>query len=777
MGSSLYNNRQNTVIDADRIILSTRFKNDVNAIITKGSVWVQTPFAGFRLSCGDIIGISETLFSNYSMTYTAEDEVNIIPFVLDKKSFRNIFKKEPQYIVSFYQSYYNQLKTLIKIYDLYSKTASNMYSKLAIGEAKFKNISKDYSENIIPLGTFDNLKESIPANYLECSDDEYIRDFLGTDYYSLCVLLKDSPELASEFLLKSKEKSDVIIKKIYDFKKSLDEILSLYCGSGEKTLFSNYYKLCKAIIDTKGNSDTAMIELDKIIDDAEAVKNLFKEEFSATCDIDTDRLTDMRNSLYDPMASKEEQKALYNYSKEQIDNCMNAVSNLTDFLLDFAEFKDKEKSDFINSLNAYRLQQKVRFNKDISRGFIKKFEDDYLCLYEKVYLQTKIKEETPMPVLLFLDYGLLSEKYLGSEELLKLFHFAKNNSLASKYNIYTFRTWLDSIYSGKNQPSKNELDEDYDDFIRNIKKNRSISAAEEKSMNEDIDAKIDYEIKNFFRSNLRYLFASNATFCPFVNEFDYSKSITSMLNTVTEIERAMDKWLSIDYMLFYRDELFSINHNGTYEKFNIQTQILPNIILMPIFGQKGCMWQEIASRSRKEPARFTLPMYKVHNDDDMLLEIFGRYKWEYTRTEMGARWNDITYKSLTSEYTDYMMFFKKNRDLTDIAKNKIKDRLIASRNSISEVFVYDYTQYIRFESGGSPRLNKVSRDIIARYCPFKSDLRAKLSINPMFDKEMNSVSAKLLSKQKEIKYKIIKLEKEGTEVPETIRKYAEVLGL
>ena len=104
MGSSHYNNRQNTVIEADRIVLGARLQNDVNAMILKGSIWVQTPFAGFRLSCGDIIGLMDKMFVNYSMSYTAETDVNIYPFVFDKKSYKPIFKKEPQFIVSFYKS-------------------------------------------------------------------------------------------------------------------------------------------------------------------------------------------------------------------------------------------------------------------------------------------------------------------------------------------------------------------------------------------------------------------------------------------------------------------------------------------------------------------------------------------------------------------------------------------------------------------------------------------------------------------------------------------------
>ncbi len=777
MGSSIYNNRQITMIDSDRIILGGNMTNVTNAHIIKGNVWVQSSFACFRLVCGDVIGISETLFSNYKLTYLAEEEVTITPYVFENASFRNLFRREPESLSVFYKSYFSQISTLLRIYDIYSKTASSMYSKLAIGEVKFKNISKQYSDNITDLGNFDGIKEKITLSYLDSSNDEYIRDMLKLDVNSLCELFKASPELASDFLLNSKLKSDFLISKILSFKSCLDEILNLYCGNGEKNLFTNYIKICRAIIDTKGNSDTVMMEIDKIIDEASNINNLFTEELNLSSRLPVERMTDLRDSLFNPLNNEEDQKALYNYSKEQIDNCMNEVSNLTEKLLDFAEYDSKAKEDFINSLNAYRLHQKVRFNKDVSRGFIKKFEEDFLILYEKVYLQTKIKKQLPITVILFLEYGLLSENYIEQEELLKLYHFAINNSFDSKYSIYTFRTWLDSIYNGINEPSKNELDEDYAGFVRSVKKNKSLTPEQEKEMLEDVNAKINYEINNFFKSNLRILFSSNATYCPFINEFDYSTNITGMLNTVNEIEKSMDKWLAIDYLLFYRDEIVTINHKGAYEKFNIQRQVLPNIIILPIFGQKGCMWQEIAAHSRKEPARFTLPMYKVHNDDDMLLYLFGKYKWEYTRTDLGVRWNDITVKSLTSEYNDYLMFYRKNKELNDISKNKIKDKLVACRNNLSEVFINDYVQYIRFESNSSPRLNKVAREILAMYCPFKKELRNKLSVNPMFEHYMMRIDTKFAAKQKELTNRIIKFEKEGSEIPESVKDYVKVLDM
>ena len=52
--------------------------------------------------------------------------------------------------------------------------------------------------------------------------------------------------------------------------------------------------------------------------------------------------------------------------------------------------------------------------------------------------------------------------------------------------------------------------------------------------------------------------------------------------------------------------------------------------------------------------------------------------------------------------------------------------------SYKEMFVRDYITWIVYEGSGSPRLNKVARNIIFTYCPFSKEIRAKLRSNPLY---------------------------------------------
>ena len=115
-----------------------------------------------------------------------------------------------------------------------------------------------------------------------------------------------------------------------------------------------------------------------------------------------------------------------------------------------------------------------------------------------------------------------------------------------------------------------------------------------------------------------------------------------------------------------------------------------------------------------------------------MLETAGRFRWEMCRKEQGARWNDIREMSLTSEYYDYVQYYKKNHDLSPEAKEKLKNALWKAKNNYREVFVKDYQVWIKYEAKGSFRMNRVARGILFRYCPFVKEIRDSLKVSPMY---------------------------------------------
>ena len=166
-------------------------------------------------------------------------------------------------------------------------------------------------------------------------------------------------------------------------------------------------------------------------------------------------------------------------------------------------------------------------------------------------------------------------------------------------------------------------------------------------------------------------------------------------------------------------------------------EIMPDIILMPNAGTRSMMWQETAGVRRDTSARFLFPIFTTVDIDDMMVDTVGRYRWEICRKIQGVHWNDIREKSLTAEYCDYLQFYRKNRELSTEAKEKIKSALLRGRNNYREVFVKDYQNWMKYESKGSYRLNKIAREILITYCPFAKPIREELKGNPMYESALH----------------------------------------
>jgi len=175
---------------------------------------------------------------------------------------------------------------------------------------------------------------------------------------------------------------------------------------------------------------------------------------------------------------------------------------------------------------------------------------------------------------------------------------------------------------------------------------------------------------------------------------------------------------------------------------------------MPVYGSRAIMWQEIAGRVRSTPGRLLIPVFTDENLDDLLIRLVGNFRWELCRTMMGSAWNDVTQSSLTSDYTDYIQFYRKNRDLTDEGKERLKSQISKFHSRTRDIFTADYELWINNEAKSNPRLNKVARAILFRHCPFSKPIREHLERQPIYldmVTQMRNQRAKL-SKELESRY-------------------------
>jgi hypothetical protein len=327
-------------------------------------------------------------------------------------------------------------------------------------------------------------------------------------------------------------------------------------------------------------------------------------------------------------------------------------------------------------------------------------------------------------------------------------------------NIFTIYEWLLAIYRGEKSPSQNEFDQDYNGYLLEERKNGNLNEVQVEEYKSDTRRKVQFEIHNMFQSAHRIAYGRVSTFCPVLVEDDFIQSVEKMALTAERLVQSLNIVRELDYSILYREVLFSDAAHGIQQEW-IMKEVLPDMILMPCCGAKGSMWQETSGAKTDTPARMMFPMFLSADLDELMVELMGRYRWEICRRIQGVYWNDIRERSLTSEYCDYLQFYRKNNELSGEVKEKLKTVLQRSRNNYREVFVKDYQNWMKYESKGSFRLNKVARDILIRYCPFSKTVRQSLKSNPVYQNAFNRLENENLKKESRLTAMYDKYEASG----------------
>jgi hypothetical protein len=333
---------------------------------------------------------------------------------------------------------------------------------------------------------------------------------------------------------------------------------------------------------------------------------------------------------------------------------------------------------------------------------------------------------------------------------------------------------LQAIFQGKKEPSRNEFDSDYDDYVRELARNNKINKTQEADMRADTRKKVLFELESVFPSVNKVTNGRITTFCPVFSEHNVLKTPKQMLVSADMVEEIINDVRGKDFGAFCRETVYS-NPEGGIVKEVINVEILPDIILTPNVGSRGIMWQEIEGKRRQSPARFMLSVFQADDLGKVLYRLVGGFRWEMCKRIQGARWNDVSERSLTADYSDYIASFRKSKDLSADVREKVKSDLIKCKNNNKEMFVYDYLNWILYESGGSPRLNKVSRTVLFTYCPFSKEVRDKLRANPLFHEYLDKYDIRVKTHVKHYENLYNSLKTKGFSVPEEIEKTKQIL--
>lgn len=524
-----------------------------------------------------------------------------------------------------------------------------------------------------------------------------------------------------------------------------------------------------------GTEKTAGKWVDECMEQINALENLIEKKTGRTPCVNREKIEKLYVALLNgdhPEEISQEETA----SAERLSELADSL----DQIIKYSGF-DEEKAEKFKALIAEFEASKNRMGgEDNVRALRRGISSLFYELYEVTFVRAYKKFDLPMAVELFLNYGYVSEKLLDKSTLNFLISRIETKFTGTYGNggrVYTIREWLETVYIGDREPSKSEMDEDFTEYVRNMRKSSQITEAQEKQLLLNQKEKLHYEIRNMFQSNNRIVNGQISSFVPVLHQEMIMQDLEKTALTLEKIDSMIMRIRHIDYSVFYRDVLYSRPDKGI-DKIYIMKEYYPDIILMPTVGSRGSMWQECSGKRRESHGRFIFPAFLEEDLESVMVRILGRYRWELCRFLQGGSWNNIKYRSLTSEYCDYLQFYRKNHDLSEEKKEKLKLQIQKGKNNSREIFAMDYELWVRNESSGAIRLNKTARDILAMYCPFSKPVRQKLAGQPIFEEALAKPERERAKNAHELDMRIRQINKDGkTEVPpeilETLRYYQE----
>ena len=134
------------------------------------------------------------------------------------------------------------------------------------------------------------------------------------------------------------------------------------------------------------------------------------------------------------------------------------------------------------------------------------------------------------------------------------------------------------------------------------------------------------------------------------------------------------------------------------------TRIVPNIILVPCYGDLGICWEPFERFNRATSrGRLAIPMYPK-DLKPAVISALGDLRWQVAKEKAAHYWME---EGLTGWYYQWFTDAK--------LKGDVKDQ-----------FIQDYILWLTKESEGTQKLSREVRDIFWRYIPFPQEVKDML---------------------------------------------------
>lgn len=743
----------------------------VNSIglLVKGRVEAAVEGVCTILASGNFLGVCDVERGTHQFTYTAKDDAVIFVLPVNgQEGIRNLLKLKPEYcglLVTSLNFFIVELnRRICQLRQGNRSLAEFINEKYRLcGETGQSCGIAVETENPIEKITRYSMEEStLPEKteyYLQCAGlpiDVQKKYFGGSAYLAFFHYQEQCQIIAS--LIEGCEFYGTILYK--QFRGLIMD---------EDSLFHTIGKLALAMAEKGEKNSLIDRSVDEIVEKINDTETFLTEKAGMEIHLDRERMEKLYFALLSGASAAEEE--LQELDTPGIEYLYNSLEQITEY----APVHLKVKSEFTEKIEQFMaLSDKFEKTPEMS-ALRKEITSGFFEIYEAVLYRSFEDRELPLAVRLFLDFGFVSERLLTEDEMKVLVSLRpKAYEGGDGCRVYSMRQWLKAVYDGVKDTSKNEYDLDYEQYLRQLVKENKLDKKDIPGALADKEKRMNFECQNMFRYADRVVNGNISAFVPILFSEGIYNNIKNSYLTEEKINTSVKKVEDVDYSIFYRERLASYEEIDV-AKTTVTDRITPDFILFPIYGKNCIMWQDITGKRRSTKGRLLMPVLFEKETDAEMVHLLAGFRWEKCRTDMGNRWNDFRYPSLTSEYTDYLQFYRKNSELSQERKTKIRAQLQQCNNKHKEVFTKDYTDWVLRESRGAMKLSRVARTILFTYCPFSAEIMKALEGQTVYMEAAKKYVRENRAAIKNIEMLMHKFEREGMKVPQEVRDTSEYL--
>ncbi len=739
---------------AERTIVYEEEGTDALYVIAKGSVKASFPGGELQLGKGDVIGACEIFYDSHFISYAAETDTTVASYPCTADTVTTLLSSNKELAHLIITSLFRQLKDLLAQYETLKTDSSGLYQYLMNSYSDYIDVCQKNSMQPRALPALDDVSElSLEEDVGSWMNGYYVQ---MNKLASALVKQTGDTDFLTGLLYKGGSDAHDVIAVCLELSEYQADIAHVLMNENHVDLFDLYSSVVYKIGSESADSALVMSALDHMMMQA-----------SKQPAIDQTLYEQRIMEYQDRLASADQFLKSHGTGAEASAEASEDLKGSLETILHYADCEEEVSNGFRKSIAQFKKLQDKNDTGDAARKLRLQMAKQFYQIYKQAFLKSVKDWNVPRVLMMFFNFGYVDEELAGAENAAYLYSIADVVPSDPAKHVYTIYEWLKAIYEGQKVPSRNEFDNDYTAYVHELKVTGKITPSEETKMLADREERVNFEIDNMFTNVNKMTFGRISTFCPVFSEHDILKDLSDSLVSAEKIEKCFSLIRSTDFGAFYRDTVYTNPDMGIAKEY-LSVEVLPDVILMPNIGVRGVMWQEIEGRKRTTPARMMVSVFQMEDLTGLIVRMTGEYRWEMCKRIQGARWNDVSEPSLTSEYFDYIQFYKKNRDLSADAKDKIKLSMQKAKNSFKEMFIRDYCAWILYEGTGSPRLNKVARNILFTYCPFSKEIRDKLKANPLYKEIMDRYDIKLAQKLHHMDNLFQKIKNNGAAVPDEI---------